>query len=354
MSKSVLEERKRDHLELAASGRADFAKRTTLLEQVHLVHQSLPELATEDIDLTTRLCDHPLRAPLVISGMTGGTPEAAQINRDLATAAEEAGIGFGVGSQRAMAEHPELESTFQVRDVAPNVFLMGNIGAVQARDLGAEKVAELARRIGANAMVVHLNPAQELIQENGDRNFRGCIDGIARLVDALPTPIVVKETGCGLSPQVARRLLDIGVSTVDVSGAGGTSWVAVESQRAGDGSAAQALGRELWDWGIPTAVSTAVCARAGLEVIATGGLRCGLDIARALALGARCGGVAAEALRAQRAEGADGVRKLIAGLLRSLRSVSLLTGTRAIAELDRATAHLGPDLRTWLDDLGAR
>ncbi len=351
MSKSVFEDRKRDHIELAASGGADFNAKKTLLDQVHLVHQALPELSVDQIDLSTGLCDHLLSAPVVISGMTGGTPAAAQINRDLAVAAEEAGIALGVGSQRAMAEHPELSSSFQVRDVAPNVFLIGNIGAVQARAYGPEKIAELGRRIGASAMAVHLNPAQELIQESGDRDFRGCLDTIAALVETVGLPIIVKETGCGLSPEAARQLAAIGVKTVDVSGAGGTSWVAVESQRAKDGSAAEALGQELWNWGIPTAVSTVACVKADLEVIATGGLRTGLDVARALALGARCGGMAAGALRAQLSGGADGVREYLAQIIHSLRSVALLTGSRTPDDLAKGRVHLGSDLRTWLDDL---
>jgi isopentenyl-diphosphate Delta-isomerase len=194
----VIARRKADHIEVAASGRADFAERTTLLEEVHLVHQSLPEIAVDEIDLTTSLAGLSLRVPLVVTGMTGGTEEAGAINRDLARAAARVGAAFGVGSQRAMAEHPELEATYEVRSAAPDVVLIGNIGAVQASALGVEGVAELARRIGADAMAVHLNPAQEMIQERGDRDFRGAIDTIARLVDALPVPVIVKETGCGV------------------------------------------------------------------------------------------------------------------------------------------------------------
>jgi len=190
--------RKRDHLEVAASGRADFAK-TTLLEHVHLVHQALPELALDEIELATELVGKALRAPLVITGMTGGTAEAAAVNRDLARAAEAAGIALGLGSQRAMDEHPELAASYEVRDVAPDVVLFGNVGGVQALAMGPARVIELAKRIGADALAIHLNPGQELIQEKGDRSFRGVRDGIARIVEASPLPIVVKETGCGLS-----------------------------------------------------------------------------------------------------------------------------------------------------------
>lgn len=346
----AIAKRKADHLEVAASGRAEFAK-STLLEHVHLVHQALPELAVDDIDLSTELVGKRLAAPLVITGMTGGTAEAAAVNRDLARAAQDAGVALGLGSQRAMAEHAELAATYQIRDVAPDVVLFGNVGGVQLVAMGPARVVALAEQIGADAIAIHLNPGQELIQDRGDRDFRGVRDAIARLVEASPVPVIVKETGCGLSIEAARTLVAAGVHTVDVSGAGGTSWVAVEAVRAIQGSAAAALGAELWDWGIPTAVSVVGCARAGLEVIASGGLRNGLDIARALALGARAGGMAAPMLRAQRAGGSAGVAALIAQVVASIRAVCLLTGCRSVRDLPRAPRHLGAPLRAFLDDL---
>ena len=284
--------------------------------------------------------------------MTGGTTEAAQVNRDLARAAQARGVAFGVGSQRAMAEHPELISSYQVRDVAPEVVLFGNVGAVQAKAMGAVGVIELARTIGANAICVHLNPGQELIQDHGDRDFRGLVAVIRALVTTSPLPVIVKETGCGLSPHAARALAGAGVTTVDVSGAGGTSWVAVEAVRAIDGSAAHALGTELWDWGVPTAVSVVACARAGLTTIASGGLRSGYDLARAFALGARAGGMAAPFLRAQRAGGEAGVIEMIDRVTAAIRAVCLLTGCRTPHELARAPRHLGAPLRAFLTDLG--
>jgi len=341
--------RKADHLEVAASGRADFVK-TTLLEHVHLVHQALPELALAEIDLTTELVGKRLRAPLVITGMTGGTPEAAAVNRDLARAAQRAGVAFGVGSQRAMDEHPELAASYEVRDVAPDVVLFGNIGAVQALAMGPARVIELAKRIGADALAVHLNPGQELIQDHGDRDFRGVRDAIARLVEAAPFPVLVKETGCGLSVEAARALAGAGIQTVDVAGAGGTSWVAVEAVRADEGSGAAALGNELRDWGVPTAVSVVACVRARLTVIASGGIRSGHDLARALALGARAGGMAAPMLRAQRAGGFDGVCAELDRVIASVRSICLLTGCARVADLAHAPRHLGAPLRAFLDD----
>jgi isopentenyl-diphosphate delta-isomerase len=343
--------RKADHLEVAASGRAE-AGRSTLLDEVHLIHQALPELALDEIDLSTELVGKQLAAPLVITGMTGGTAEAAAVNRDLARAAQAAGVALGLGSQRAMAEHPDLAATYEVRDIAPDVVLFGNVGAVQLAAMGPARVVELGKRIGADAMCVHLNPGQELIQDHGDRDFRGLVDAIARLVAQSPIPVIVKETGCGLSAQAARAIAGAGVHTVDVSGAGGTSWVAVEAVRAGDGSEASALGHELWDWGVPTAVAVVACAREKLVTIASGGLRSGSDIARALALGARAGGMAAPMLRAQRAGGVEGVSGAIERVTRAIRAVCLLTGSRRAVDLASAPRHLGAPLRTFLDDLG--
>ena len=344
--------RKADHIEVAASGAADFAERTTLLEHVHLVHQALPELSVDELDLATALCGRTLAAPLMVTGMTGGTGDAGPINRDIAIAAAAAGLAMGVGSQRAMAEHPELLATFRVKDVAPGVVLIGNLGVVQAKALGTARVIELIKQIEADALAIHLNPGQELIQADGDRDFRGAVDTIARLVDELGVPVIVKETGCGLSAQAAARLRAAGVSTVDVAGAGGTSWVAVEARRAAEGSPARALGTELWDWGVPTAVATVACAQAGLTTIASGGLRSGLDVARALALGASLGGLAAPVLRAQRAGGVAAITALLDGVIASIRTVMLLTGARRAADLRAAPRHLGAPLRAWLDDLG--
>jgi isopentenyl-diphosphate delta-isomerase len=346
----MIAKRKADHLEVAASGRAESA-RSTLLEHVHLVHQALPELALAEIDLSTTLAGKTLAAPLVITGMTGGTGEAAAVNRDLARAAQDAGVALGLGSQRAMDEHPELAASYEVREVAPDVVLLGNLGAVQALAMGPARVIALAQRIGADAIAIHLNAGQELIQDHGDRDFRGVRDAIARLVDASPIPVIVKETGCGLSAEAARALLAAGVHTVDVAGAGGTSWVAVEAVRAAEGSASAALGTELWDWGVPTAVSVVACASAGLEVIASGGLRSGHDVARALALGARAGGMAAPMLRAQRAGGRAAVAALIAQITASIRTICLLTGCRSARDLSSAPRHLGAPLRAYLDDL---
>lgn len=351
MANDGIEGRKADHIEVAASGRADFRQQGTLLDSVHLVHQSLPELSVDDIDLSQPFLGKTISAPILITGMTGGTAAAQQINRDIAQAAEQMGLAFGVGSQRAMVEHPELTATYQVRDVAPDLLLIGNIGAVQAQHYGTDAVSELAKRLGADAMAVHLNPAQEMIQAHGDRSFKGVLATISTLVETLKIPIIVKETGSGLSAQSAHALRNAGVTHVDVAGAGGTSWVAVERHRASSQSREQKLGDEYWDWGLPTAVSIASCVQHGLEVVASGGIRTGHDIARAIALGAKVGGLAAPVLRAQRSGGTEAVLELFESLKQSLTTAHLLTGCATPDALRKAPKHISEPLRSWIQDI---
>jgi isopentenyl-diphosphate delta-isomerase len=224
-----ISQRKADHIELCATGDVGFRSKTTLLEQVELVHDSLPELALDEIDLSVSILGKQLRAPLFIAGMTGGTARARDINRELAAIAEERGYGFGLGSQRAMLRG-DRDETYQVREVAPTALILGNIGAVQARELSTDAVTDLIGRVGADALCVHLNPAQEVVQPGGDRYFAGALGAIERLAEELAVPVVAKETGCGIGPRAARRLARAGVRHVDVSGAGGTSWVAVETE----------------------------------------------------------------------------------------------------------------------------
>jgi isopentenyl-diphosphate delta-isomerase len=352
MAEESITSRKADHLALAASGQVAFRERTTLLEDVHLVHCALPEARLDEVDLRTEFLGRTFSAPLMITGMTGGTEEAGRVNRDLARAAERLGLPFGLGSQRAMLVRPESAPTFAVREHAPRVFLVGNIGIVQARETPPGRLAELLRAVGADALAVHLNPAMELIQPGGDRDFRGGVETLARLRQALEVPIYVKETGCGLSRDVLARLASAGITHVDVAGAGGTSWVGVETRRAE--GAARALGEELWDWGIPTAVSTALGARAGLVVCASGGIRTGLDVARALALGARMGGLAQPVLRAQREGGEAGAVELLEHVIDGIRTATFLSGCLRPQELQNRPKVVTGELATWLAQLSAR
>jgi isopentenyl-diphosphate delta-isomerase len=342
-----LTDRKRAHLALCTDAEVEYAGTTTLLEEVELVHDALPDLAMDEIATDVLLLGKRLRAPLLITGMTGGTAEAAAINRDLAAVAEAHGIAFGLGSQRAMQREPGLAGTFEVRAHAPTTLVLANLGVVQAAQLATDAVAALVAAIGADALCVHLNPAQELIQPGGDRDFRGGLAAIARLVRELPCPVVVKETGCGISRAVAQRLCQAGVRTLDVSGAGGTSWVRVEALR-GD-AAAQDLGAEFAGWGIPTAAAVLGVRGLGLTCIASGGIRTGLDVAKVIALGATVAGVALPVLRAYTTGGPAGAREFVSRLVAGLRTAMLLTGSRDVAALGRVAAVFGPRLRSWVD-----
>jgi len=339
-------DRKRAHLDLCEQAEVEYARKTTLLEEVELVHDALPELALAEVDVSTGLLGKRLRAPLLITGMTGGTSEAADINQALARVAEEHGIAFGLGSQRAMQRAPELEYTFAVRTHAPTALVLANLGMVQAGALRSTEVEHLVQRVGADAVCIHLNPAQELIQPGGDRDFRGGLATFARLVRDLPVPVVAKETGCGISRDVAVRLRDVGVQTIDVSGAGGTSWVKVETLRAD--AAGRDLGEEFADWGIPTAAAVAGLRGAGVEVIASGGIRSGLDVAKAVALGAHAAGVALPVFRAYREGGLVAAGRFVERLVDGLRTAMVLTGSRDLEALGRTPLVLGRRLRDWL------
>jgi isopentenyl-diphosphate Delta-isomerase len=342
-------QRKADHIELCAKGDVGFHQKTTLFEDVELIHDALPELSFDALDTSVVLLDKRLRAPIIIAAMTGGTERAREINLGLAEIAEERGYGFGLGSQRAMLLVEEKSSTYSVRDVAPSTLVMGNIGAVQARSLPTEALAELSARVGADAMCIHLNPAMEIIQPGGDRDFEGVLATLERLARELPWPIVVKETGCGIGPGVAKRLAEGGLRHLDVSGAGGTSWVAVETARADAES--RPLGEALREWGVPTAASVAIARRVRPRfktIIATGGVSSGLDVAKALALGAHAAGIARPVLKAFIAGGKAAAVRFLQGVEAELRAAMLLTGSRNVAAL-RKTPHLTTGrLRTYL------
>jgi len=347
---SDIRQRKTDHLALVASGQVDFRENRTLLDQVTLVHHALPEMQFDEVDLSIDLFGKRLAAPVLVAGMTGGTPQAAAINKDLARAAQTLGLGFGLGSQRAMALHPDLAWTYQVREVAPNVLLLANLGMVQARQMSTDAVRSLMEQVGADALCVHLNPAMELVQTDGDRDFRGGVDTLARLCNELAKPIIAKETGSGMSRKAGLMAREAGVAGIDVSGAGGTSWVGVETKRAAERqqTAAQQLGEDFWEWGIPTAASVALLSDLNVPLIATGGLRSGLDVAKALAIGATAGGLAAPVLRAQREGGYEGALQFLTHVVASLKTAVFLCGCKNPAELQRAPRVIGSTLAAWI------
>jgi isopentenyl-diphosphate delta-isomerase len=341
-----IRQRKADHLNLCATEDVGFRGRTTLLECVELIHDSLPELAMDDLQLGVTVLGKPLRAPILIAAMTGGTTEAGEVNHTLAKIAERRGYAFGLGSQRAMQRRPETAWTYEVREHAPHALVLGNVGVVQARDQSTAALAQLVRDIGADALCVHMNPAMEVVQPEGDRDFRGCVETFARLVRDLGAPVIAKETGNGIGPRTARRLRDVGVTHIDVSGAGGTSWVGVETLRAeGEG---RALGERFWDWGVPTAASVVFSRQAGHQVIATGGVKTGLDVAHAIALGATLAGIARPVLQALREGGEKTAEAYLDRVERELRTVMLLTGSRSVKDLQQAPRIIRGELKDWV------
>jgi isopentenyl-diphosphate delta-isomerase len=344
---SDIRKRKADHLALCATDEVAFRERTTLLECVELVHDSLPELSMDELDISVTMFGKRLRAPILIAAMTGGTDAAGAVNHTLAKIADRRGYAFGLGSQRAMQREPSTAWTYDVRKVAPHTVIFGNVGIIQARDQKTESIQKLVHDIGADALCVHMNPAQEIVQPEGDRDFRGGLDTFARLKRELDLPIIAKETGNGISPRTAHRLREVGVSTVDVSGAGGTSWVGVETLRA-EGNAKE-LGMQLWDWGVPTAASVVFARQAGHDVIATGGIKSGLDIARAIALGAKIGGIARPVLQAFNQGGEAGAEQFLERVENELKTVMLLTGSRTLSHLARAPRVLRARLKEWLE-----
>lgn len=349
MAGDDVQRRKNEHLDLCLEAPVESPPDLSLFGAVNLLHDALPELDLDQIDLSARVLGRTLKAPLVVTGMTGGTDRARAVNRDLARAAEACGVAFGVGSQRGMALRPETASTWQVRDAAPDVLLFGNLGAQQIVELGVPAVVQLVERLEADAIFIHLNPAQELVQPEGDRRFSGCLDAIRRVVDVLGERVWVKETGCGLSRQVAQRLVSAGVGGLDVSGMGGTSWIRVEALRGGE--RARELGEELSGWGIPTAAAVAAVADLGVPVVASGGLRSASDAVKALSLGADLAGFALPMLRAQAEGGEPAVRAKLDGLAHSMRALMLLTGSRDAATLRTRPRVLTGTLPAWIASL---
>jgi len=293
--------RKTAHLNIVANEDVESATVRAGWDRWRFRHDALPELDAAAISLNTELFGKALAGPLIIAGMTGGSERAGVVNRRLAQVARELGLGMGLGSQRAMLESPDLSPTFQVRDLAPDILLLANVGAVQLNyGVSVDDVRRMVDAVQADALAVHLNVLQEMVQPEGDRDWSGLRGKLGQLIEAMHVPVLVKETGCGIGPETAVVLRDLGVAAIDVGGTGGTSWGWIEGFRAADPQRQQ-IGATFRDWGLPTA-DAVLAARAAvgpaLPIIATGGVRTGLDVAKALALGADAAGMALPFFRA--------------------------------------------------------
>jgi isopentenyl-diphosphate delta-isomerase len=329
-------QRKVDHIRVNLEEDVQSGLQTGL-ERFRFRHNALPDLNLGQIDLSTTFLGKRLQAPILISSMTGGTPQAGEINRSLARAAQACGVAMGLGSQRVAFEDPSSVSTFQVRDLAPNILLFANLGAVQLNH--GYSVDECRRAVdmaSADALILHLNALQEALQPGGDVDFSGLLHRIEAVCHSLGVPVIAKEVGWGISADVARQLVGAGIAAIDVAGAGGTSWSQVEMYRAAESRLAR-LAYAFRTWGIPTAEAVQSVRRdlPDVPLIASGGLRGGVDIAKCLALGADLGGMAGPFLRAA-ATSADAVVESIELVQDELRTTLFVTGCPDLAALRHA------------------
>jgi isopentenyl-diphosphate delta-isomerase len=324
--KMQTESRKKDHVELVLRSGAQSA-RSAGFERLDFIHNALPEISLDKVDLSIRFLGKRMKYPMMITAITGGYNDSEAINKNLAQAADNYGIAFSVGSQRAMMENPPITRTYRVRDVAPHIPLLANIGAYQLKKYSAHQVDSLVSSIEADALTVHLNPLQEVIQSGGDTDYSGVLAAIAKTCERLSVPVIVKETGAGMSQDVALKLKSAGVKWLDVAGSGGTSWSTVEYLRSGSDAVP---GFE--NWGIPTVESILQC-RGVLPMIASGGIRNGIDGAKAITLGADLCGAAYPFLKALHTKKLD---RFISTWQKQMDICAFLTGSKNVAELKKA------------------
>ncbi|MCL4247484.1 MAG: type 2 isopentenyl-diphosphate Delta-isomerase [Anaerolineae bacterium] len=331
-----IEDRKVDHIKINLERDVQFPRLTTGLERYRFMHNALPEINLSEIDSTVTLFGKTLSAPILISSMTGGAEMAHRLNTRLAEAAQKHGVAMGLGSQRAALKNPDVAYSYKVRDVAPDILLFGNLGAVQFNyGYGVDECRRCVDMIEADALILHFNVLQEAVQPEGDVNFAGLLGHVEQVCKTLGVPVIAKEVGWGFSEQNCRDLRNAGVAAIDVAGSGGTSWSEVEYHRAPTALHAR-VAAAFADWGIPTAdaVRYAVSGAPGLPVIASGGLRDGIDIAKSIALGATLGGIAGPFLKAAD-QSTEAVSEFIDELTRQVRIAMLCSGARDIASLQQ-------------------
>lgn len=349
----IIERRKGDHVEICA--REDLSQDYFYWDDVKLVHNPMPEVDLDEVSTSTTIFGRKLEAPLIISAMTGGYGKAEEINRTLASVAEEFGIGMGVGSQRAAIENPELARTYSVIKEFEVPLRIANLGVPQlirqnlTAPIGIDEGRAAMEMIDAHMLAIHLNYLQEIVQPEGDTKSKGGFRALETFANALP--VIAKETGAGIPKDTALKLKKARVKGLDVGGLGGTSFSAVEYYRAksaGDTKRAN-IGKTFWDWGIPTPVAVVV-ANVGLPIVSTGGLRSGLDVARAVAIGAGCAGMAGRLLPAA-LEGKEALEREIQTIVDELKAAMFLVGAKSVRELAATKALVTGRSKEWLDQL---
>lgn len=334
-SAKQVEKRKIEHLKIQLTKAVEYKNKTTLLEDVFLIHNALPEFDRSEVDTSTIFLGKKLKAPFMISAITGGSKLSAKINRNNAKAAQKLGLAMGFGSMKAMIVEPTLIYSYQVRDVAPDILLVGNIGANDLVNFPPKVLRETMKKVGIDILAVHLNPAQELVQKEGEAKFKGVFKLIQEYSKELP--IYVKECGQGISEEVARELSKTNIQAIDVGGAGGTSWPGIEYLRRGfdDGP--------FWDWGIPTALSIIETKRGTkLPIIATGGIRSGEDVIKATVLGASIGSAALPLLKSANTDSSE---KYLENLIKEIGDVMFLVGARTVADIPKVRFKITGKLR---------
>jgi isopentenyl-diphosphate Delta-isomerase len=344
--------RKADHIRIALNRNVQSKTVSSGFEDVNFVHKTLPELNRKDVDLSTKVFGHKFNAPLIAGAITGGTLEAEKINATIAQVAEELGLGMGVGSQRAAIDDKRLERTFAIaRKKAPNAFLIANVGGIQlVNGYGLKEVRKALEMIEADALAIHLNALQETTQPEGQTNFQGVLERINQIADKLDKPVIAKETGAGVSSEEAKKLADAGVKGIDVSGAGGTSFAAVEYYRskASENSSQHNLGAVFWNWGIPTAVSVVeVSQSVSIPTIASGGIRNGVDVAKGLALGASLASQSQPILHSA-IKGVEETRRALSSIIDELRNAMFLVGAGSVEHLHNTPLVITGRTSEWL------
>jgi len=328
MGKKKTEKRKKDHIDLVLGENICY-KKSTELENVELIHCALPEIDFNKIDLSRKFLNKKIKYPLIIEAMTGGFEGAKEINLELAKCAEKFGIGLGLGSQRAMLEDKSCAESYKVRKIAPNIPIIGNVGGFQLKELKNEQVEHLVSDIEADAIAIHLNPLQEVIQPEGDKDFTGILKAIERLCDDIYIPVIVKETGAGISTDVAIKLKRVGVNYIDIAGSGGCSWSKVEYLR---GRGIQGFE----EWGIPTYKSIKKC-KGIIPMIGSGGIRSGIDVVKVIALGCDLGGAAYPFLNAWKEKRLD---QELEKWTKQIEIAAFLTGCSTYSDLRKIRVDL--------------